>query len=271
TKGLILTLCLLVVFVTKAATIKGNGNTTTQEFKIDNYESIEVGGNISTENKLFGFKKQDSKKIKYSQQSGTSTLKITLDENLFPYLDIRSSNGTLFIRTKNRNKIVPTQLLILTSSDKLRKVSISGALDFIIDSPLHSDELNISVSGAGDIIMEKQAELGIVRFSISGAGDAKAGNLICKEFEGKISGVGDFDLKGKADKARFSVSGAGDVNAYLFHVKNATVSVSGAGDVEVYTSETLDASVSGIGDISYKGNAKVNRHKSGLGSIQKEN
>ncbi len=271
TKGLILALSLLATFTINAAKIKGNEKITTQEFKVDNFVSIEMGGNISKQEKGFGLNKHENPKMEYSQRSGTSTLTVTMDENLFPYLDIRSKNGTLFIGTKDRDKIFPSERLIRASSDILRKVSISGSLDFFVNSPLKSDELKISVSGAGSVIMKQEADFGFAQFSISGAGDVKVDNLTCKEFEGKISGVGDTDLKGKADHAKFSISGAGDVNAYQFYVKDVTANVSGAGDIDLYASETLDATVSGIGDISYKGDAKVNSHKSGFGSIKKDN
>lgn len=242
----------------------------TKEITVENFEAIEVGGNIAFDKNVFNSKDKESFKFLYSQHSGKNSLSVTIDENLFSYLDIQSANGTLSIRTKNKEKIFPTKFVIQGASGTLKKVSISGSVDFIAETPLKLNDLNVAVSGAGDIIMDKQADVESINFSISGAGDVKATNLNCKEFEGKISGAGDIKLKGKCDNARFSVSGAGDVDAYDFITKNVTSSVSGAGDIKVYASETLNASVSGIGDISYKGDPQVKSKKSGMGSIKKK-
>lgn len=266
TKGLILMICVLVAFTANAAKVKGNGNVITKEISVSEFESIEVGGNINSEGKGFG--KKEGNKFLYSQKTGKASLSITMDENLFSYLDIQSSNGRLSIKTKNRDQIAPTKLLMHGMSKGLKKVSVSGAMDFIVETPLKLEDLKMSVSGAGDIIIPKQANIKLFNLSISGAGDVKADDLTCQEFESSISGAGDIELKGKADYAKFSVSGAGDVKAYDFIVKRVKASVSGAGDIKVYATEKLDASTSGVGDISYKGSPETNIKKSGLGSVK---
>lgn len=270
TKGLFLAMCLLVVFVTNAATIKGNGNVVTKEISISDFESVTIGGNITHNNAVNIVKKKESHAFKYSQKTGRSSLCITMDENLIPHLDIQSANGKLTIRTANRDKLIPTRFRIVASSEKLNKAAVSGSMDLIFETPFKSDKLEVSVSGAGDIIMKKNVELDYIKFSISGAGDVEVENLLCQAIEGKISGAGDISLKGRAETAKFSVSGAGDVDAYDLIAKNVSASVSGAGDIEVYASERLEASVSGIGDISYKGNPEVKSRKSGMGSIKKQ-
>ncbi|MDD4514784.1 head GIN domain-containing protein [Massilibacteroides sp.] len=270
TKVFILAICLFGVFTGNAENVKGNGNIVTKEIQVGDFDKIDIGGNIVHNNKLFSSKIKESYKLNYSQKAGTSSLTVTTDENLIPYLDIQSSNGRLTIRTTKRDKITPTKLVIDASSKNLNKVAVSGSMDFIVVTPFESEELNVSVSGAGDIIMKKQADIQTVKLSISGAGDVDIEKLACEKVEAKVSGAGDINLKGKADQAKFSVSGAGDVEAYDLIAKSVSASVSGAGDIEVYASEELDASVSGIGDISYKGDAKVTKKKSGLGSISKD-
>lgn len=266
----LVTLCLLFSISAQAGKIKGNGNVITKEVNVSDYESIEVGGNISNENWGFGSGSSDTQKFHYTQKAGKSGLTITIDENLFPLLEISSSNKRLVIKSKDRDKICPTRFIIKGSSEELKNLSISGALDFILESPLKSDELKVSLSGAGDIIFDKRVEIGLLKTSISGAGDMKATNLTCDQLESSISGAGDLELKGKADKAKFSVSGKSDIDAYGFEVKDISASVSGVGDINVYATEKLDASVSGVGDISYKGNPTVNARKSGMGSITKK-
>jgi hypothetical protein len=103
--------------------------------------------------------------MEYSQRSGIEYVDSDHGRKLVPLFWIFvQKNGTLFIGTKDRDKIFPSEMLIRASSDILRKVSISGSLDFFVNSPLKSDELKISVSGAGSVIMKQEADFGFAHF-----------------------------------------------------------------------------------------------------------
>lgn len=263
-------MCLFVAFTTNAEKIKGNGNVITKEVAVSDFSAIEFGCNTGSEGNLFGKAENKRYECLYSQTTGKSSLSITIDENLFPVLDIESNGGKLTIKTKGRDRITPSTFIVKASSGDLNKVSISGLLDFTVKTPFRSDNLKMSISGACNVTFEKQADLGSFHISVGGAGDLKANEFICKEFESSISGAGNVNLKGRADRARFSVSGAGNVNAFDFDVKDVSASVSGAGNVNAYASEKLEASTSGVGNISYKGDAETKLRKSGLGSISKK-
>lgn len=270
TKGLFLAIGLLIACAMHAATIKGNRNIVTREISITDFDAISIGTNIRIENKGINFKKKKYHQFNYRQQTGNSKLSVTLDENLFAYLDIQSTDGKLRIESKNKERLVPTKCIIEGTSQELKKVQLSGSMDFIVESPLKCDELSVSVSGAGDIIMKQRADIRFASFKISGAGDIEISSLYCEEFKSKMSGAGDIEVQGKAKEAHFSVSGAGDVEAYDFEAENVYASVSGAGDIETFATKTLDASVSGIGTIRYKGNPEVKAKKSGIGSIKRK-
>lgn len=265
-------LCMLFSGGIHADKIKGNGKIVTKEVKVGDYESINVGGNILHENWGIASKSGQAFKFHYSQQSGKSGLTISIDENLFPLLDISSSDGVLLIKQQNKDdKLYPTEFTVKGSSENLRKVSLSGVMHFIVETPLKSDDLKISVSGTGNVVMDKRAEIGSLKASISGTGDVSAANLTCDQLDGSISGVGSLKLKGNAEKAKLSVSGKSDIDAYDFAVKEMSASVSGVGNLKVHASSKLNASVSGIGNISYKGNPEdVKVQKSGMGSISKK-
>ena len=238
-------------FMAEASKVEGNGNIITKEISVDNYSEIELGGNIEYSGNNFWGNRSNKKfpVFKYTHARSAS-LKITIDENLFPLLSIKSNNGRLAIRIQDGTRIKPTQYVIEGSSKTLKYLKTSGPMDFEAQNALKLRLGEFSVSGSGDLVFE---------------------DLDCKNLTSKVSGSGDITLKGKADEARYSVSGSGDIKAYDLSVNDLSCSVSGSGDARVYAKDNMNLSVSGSGDIRYKGPANVNKSKSGSGSIQGAN
>jgi hypothetical protein len=252
-----------------AEKIKGNGNVITKEIPVSNFKHVAVGPGVECNGRFFSKKTYQSPVLNYTQTTGAFALSITMDENLFSYLEIKSSEDDLSVRTQKGIVINPSKLEINASSKELEKVTVSGCIDFVTANAFKSDRLDIGISGASDVKINHAAQIDQFSVSISGAGDLIAEQLACKELACNISGAGDIALKGKADRARFTVSGAGDIKAYDLIVKYLECKVSGSGDAKIMATETLDATVSGTGDIRYKGNARANTRISGFGDIKK--
>ena len=252
-----------------AAKVKGNGTLVTKEVPVGDYASIKIGAGIECNNKLFSKSSYKNPAFSYEQGKGNASLSITIDENLFPLLDIKTSGKDLIVGVKRGTSINPSQMTVKGSSGELQEVSVSGCVDFFIEDAFTARQMEINISGASDVKIKGRANIDQLKISISGAGDFSAGNLTCKEIESRVSGAGDIDLAGKADVGKFSVTGAGDIKAFDFEVKHLECRVSGAGDIKVTATETLNASVSGTGDIHYKGNAEANTKISGFGDIKR--
>lgn len=105
----------------------------------------------------------------------------------------------------------------------------------------------------------------------SGANNVDVVGINEKEFFVNLSGAGNVDLKGNADKLRAEISGAGNIDARELKARDVMISVSGAASADVYAKEILDASVSGVGSIDYYGNPEKTRtNVSGVGSITRK-
>ena len=283
TKVLFLALALLIAIGANAKEVKGNGKFVTKEIKVAPFESIRISDGFK---KDVGFKEfidilynafrngtggsVEGMKVSYSQTLGEAALSVTIDENLFPYLEITSSGGVLIVDTEVGVKIKPNKLEIAASSANLKEVKISGSVDFGIATPLSVDNLSIIISGSGNIVMPHPVRVDTYRISVSGSGNLNAGDLVCSKISGSISGSGNFNLTGEAEEAKFSISGSGDVNALGLKTKKAEVSVSGSGDINVYATEALNVQIAGSGDIKYKGNpTSLQLNSSGSGSVKK--
>lgn len=254
-----------------AKRIKGNGTVVTKEIAVSNFENVVIGSGIDCSKRFFDKQSYKNPVFNYTQTSASSSLSITIDENLIPYLDINSDGRELSIKTEKGVTINPSRLEINGSSKGLKKLIVSGCIDFTTMNSFSSDEFELNTSGACDVKMSYPTKIKEFVIRISGAGDLFLEDLTCEKIESNVSGAGDITLKGKSDEAKFRVSGAGDIKAFDFIVKNILCTVSGIGDVKVTATETLEASVSGTGDIHYRGNAKANTRVSGLGDIRKVN
>ena len=153
-------------------TIKGDGNIITKEISISDYDEISYVGKVN---------------IKYEQSNASPFFKITIDENILPHLDIKIKGKTLIIQPKNEKKyfngnsyglnLQPTVCEIKTSSRELKEISAVGGGEFVIQSPLKADKLDISIAGSSTINFDKQLEARKINFSVAGSGDINATQL----------------------------------------------------------------------------------------------
>lgn len=250
--------------------IKGNGKIVTKDIKVSDYESVAMGGGISCEGSS---SKKSMPAFHYSQARGKATLKVSTDENLFQYLDIRTSNGRLIVSTTNagKDKIAPTRFNIQARSSELTDLTVSGCMDFYLETALSVNELKIKSSGSTDVYLNNPVRVNDLNISVSGSGDIYSDNLYATHMRCNVSGSGDISLAGKAEQGEFRVSGSGDIKAYDFDVRDLECDVSGSGDARVYASGNLKAKASGSGDLHYKGDASVTSSKSGSGTIRNAN
>lgn len=230
-----------------AEKVKGDGGIVTRMIHVDDFDSIVIGHNIEPKGNPFGGKKKHPT-FNYMQTLGTVSLQITMDENLFPLLDVAQTGGRIEIRAKgNGVKIQPTLLKISGSSSKLSYVDITGCINFVSENQLTSDKLSVDISGVGDVTID---------------------DFTCEEFSCNVSGVGNIYLSGKVKSADYNVSGVGKVYAFDCQVENLRCDVSGVGGMKVWATDNLKANASGVGSIKYRGNPKTVSNASGIGRIK---
>ena len=123
TKLVAVIVLIFCAFMAEASKVEGNGNIITKEISVDNYSEIELGGNIEYSGNNFWGNRSNKKFPVFKYTHGRSTsLKITIDENLFPLLSIKSNNGRLAIRIQdgtpyqtdpvcNRRKLEDSEIL----------------------------------------------------------------------------------------------------------------------------------------------------------------
>ena len=95
-------------------------------------------------------------------------------------------------------------------------------------------------------------------------------NVQCVEFIGNMSGAGELNITGAADKSVVRVEGVGGFDGYEFITSNMDVTVSGVGGAKVHATDRLTATLNGVGSVKYKGEPETkNLNVYGVGNIKK--
>lgn len=214
--------------------IKGNGTIVSNEINISDYQDISFSGGST---------------IVYEQKTDVAPyLRIEIDENLYPILDIESSNGKLELGTKQNIKA--TKYNIYTNSKSLTSLRISGSSKVHLKGNLETPNLEISVSGSGNITID---------------------SINTHTLKTKVSGSGKFFVTGKASILDSSISGSGKVEAINLITDTVDCSVSGSGNFHITANKLLKVRISGSGKVTYKGDPQIEQSISGSGKVTKEN
>ncbi len=232
----------LVVLLTTSCTaqwgnrIRGNGNMTTIERSVGEYDGVSVSG-------WFDVDLVDGRE-------GELTLRG--EENLLEYLVTEVKNGKLVIKVERGYNLKPSTwkegIRITVPVESINAVSLSGSGDIVGKTTIKSSNFKTAMSGSGDITLDIQSD----------------------SMTASMSGSGDITLSGSTGTFEASVSGSGDIKAYNLEAEIVDATVSGSADIKVTAKEKLKARVSGSGDISYRGNPqKVDTKTSGSGDISK--
>jgi hypothetical protein len=104
---------------------------------------------------------------------------------------------------------------------------------------------------------------------ISGSGRIRVRNLDTPRLKSSISGSGNVDLSGKADRVELSVSGSGAFNAAELQARSAAVTISGSGSAVVNATDGVAAKISGSGSVEYISDYALDMSISGSGSIKR--
>ncbi len=238
--------------------VAGSGNLETQELDYSGFTKVNVG---------YAFQVEITRADSFS-------VSITLDDNLFQYLEVEKSGSTVHISLKtNRTYLRTTQRATITMPD-LRGLELSGASRGDVSGFTSTDSLRFEVSGASSVSINNM-EAGDTQFNISGASKA-SGNIKIADGDFDVSGASTVELEGTADDVTIAASGASSANLEDFPVVNATLDVSGASNATINASGRLDANISGastlyyignptLGDINVSGASKVSQKIRGLG------
>lgn len=210
--------------------LKGSGPMEASSFTVDDYTEVEISINAEV--------------IYTAGPSGT--VEVEMQQNLLDTLEVSVANGRLMVRSKYN---------FLFDKDNTPKVTIS------------TPQLNALTLG-GNVSITQADPINTDDFTLIFAGSCTANLAInCTTLYTSVSGRGEVELAGRADKATLSIAGTGNIDASMLESKSAEASISGSGTITTNTSDSLNVTIAGSGTIRYKGNPRISQNIGGSGSI----
>jgi len=217
-------------------TVTGSGKLASWDFDYRNFTKIEAG---------YAF---DIEVIR-----GDSYLvSITVDDNLYEYLDITKNGDTLRIRLKPTYIYTNVTRKATINLPDLESLDLSGASKAKVDNFSSSHAVDFDLSGASNADISSM-KAGNTNFKLSGASRA-SGSIEMADGRFNLSGASSLELKGSADDVDIDASGASHIDLSDFAVVDADINLSGASSITVNASGRLNGNLSGGSRLTYMGN-----------------
>ena len=230
-------------------TIKGNGNVVTR-----NYDMAGFNGISTSLSATVNFNIADN----YS-------CTVSVDENLFDYLDIKVKDNELLMGKRKEEKntsLKATQFVIEVTAPSLESLNLAGSGTFNVLSPLNSEKIEANLAGSGDIVLNT-VTVAKAELNVAGSGDLLCNELIAEKLDCNVAGSGDLKVvAGTVREAEAGVAGSGDI-VLTCAIENLDANVAGSGDIKARVNGKLTYGIFGSGDIGYYGNPVVEGDKMG--------
>lgn len=257
TKGILLVVCLLWVtlFVQAADHVKGDGVLITKKLSLDDFNEIRINGEME---------------FYYEQSDATPHIEITVDQNLYPHLNVEVKNRILTVDFKKVKVDAVTKFIVKANSKWLKATRIAGNAGFIVESPLEGDELEMRGTANCLIQFKEPVRVGKIDLIVKQSANIVAEVIETEYLKCDMDGSGSITLKsGDAMIGTFSITGSSDIHAFGMEIPSITCKITGSGLAEVNATDHLKASVIGKGKILFKGSPSVANTIIGGGTIEK--
>lgn len=237
-------------------TIKGNGNIVTRNFDVSAFDEISTSLSATVNFTI----------------SDEYTCTVSVDENIFDYLDIRVEDHELLMGKQKEHKntsLRATEFVIEVTAPSLEEINLAGSGTFKAHSPLEGKKMEANVAGSGDIIFNKTVTVQEIKLNVAGSGDLFCDELIADELECNIAGSGDLKVvTGTVREAEAGVAGSGDI-VLTCDIENLEANIAGSGDIKARVNGKLTYGIFGSGDIGYYGNPVVEGDKVGVSNVKR--
>ena len=204
----LLAACVVVVVGCHLPGVRGNGQIKTEERQVGSFANLDVGGAFEIE-----------------WESGSPALRITIDENLLPYIENNVSDDTLRLHT--REHVWPTHgIKVVISSPTRTGGRTRGAVKLTVKQ-LSGPTFALESKGASEISLDGKVDRLLV--DMTGASQLAADGLQAKTAEISTTGAGDAEVA-VTDTLKVVITGAGKVT-YSGNPATINKQITGAGSI----------------------------------------
>lgn len=218
---------------------------------------------------------------------GTDQLVIEANDNLIDYLIVEVERGKLTITIDDKINVRNAHVIVkIPYNGKIDAIQGSSAASIRTEQALKADEMDIRLSSAASLDAALKAERCTIQLSsaaemkcvgdistcsitASSAAEMTA-SLTVHALHANLSSSAELEISGSCETLNAQLSSAAELEAFKFEVRNtAKVTGSSGSSAFVNCAEALTAHASSGASICYKGDCRVDAHKSSGGSVYK--
>ena len=220
-------------------TVVASGKVVTRELQFSDFKTIQIGSTFQAS----------------ITQASSYRVSVTMNENLFTYLETTKEGQTLSIRLKSGYEYQYSSLTLKVEVGlpDLNEVQLGGSTRCSIQgfSLTHGLILVVSGSSTADIA---STSAGGFETDVSGASKLTGTITVNGDAKFTVSGASTVTLGGTANNLSTVGSGASGVDLSNFKVHNTKINLSGASHEIINLDGRLDADLSGASNLIYIGN-----------------
>jgi opacity protein-like surface antigen len=220
-------------------TVVGSGGVLTRELQLSDFKVIQIGSTFQVS----------------ITQASSYRVNVTMNENLFTYLQTTKEGQTLSIglRSGYEYQYSSLTLKVEVGLPDLNEVQLGGSTRCSIQGFSLNHRLTLVVSGSSTVDIASTS-VGGFETDVTGASKLTGTITVNGDAEFIVSGASRVMLAGTANNLSTVGSGASWVDLSNFKIHNAKVNLSGASYETIYLDGRLDADLSGASRLIYIGN-----------------
>jgi hypothetical protein len=218
--------------------VAGSGRVVTKELQFNDFRVIRIGSAFQA-------------RITYSSSYRVS---VTMDDNLFDYLQVTKEGGALAISLKPGYEYHYQSLTLRAEIQlpDLYELQMGGATRGTAQGFSSSHKFVLLLSGASSVEIA-DTSAGDIETDISGASRLSGSMTAIGDVRFTVSGASAVTLRGEASNLIIVGSGASHVELSDFTAHDARVNLSGASKATINLDGRLDADLSGASTLLYLG------------------
>ena len=214
----------------------GSGDLETRDYEVGEFTSIEAHRALRVNVTV--------------DPNAEASVTVTMDDNLFEFLEIRTSGHTLVLDA-DRNLDPADDAVVEVVTKALGDIETSGAVSLQVTGTVTGDGIELHASGASRIRID-EIDAGNVALGASGASRITIDGGTTADVDGEASGASSLDLGGvTGEDADLDISGASHAEVRV--TGNVDGGASGASSVTVHGDPaSVDVSTSGASNVSLR-------------------
>ena len=215
----------------------------------------------------------------YLRQGNKDSVKIIIEKNLIPYLNVDNSFQELSLSV-GINSPEASQVKYYITMREIKNLKSVNSVEIKILTPLSTNQLTLAVENSGLIDIDKISNTGVTtillknsgtinvnsltsidsKLEVKNSGQININNLSSEKVQSTISNSGQININsGKTSFQNVQINNSGNYQSEGMISKKGNLVIENSGNIHAHINKKVNIDISGSGNVYLKGKPKVKR------------